>query len=319
MTPYTSARPLLSDTKIDDPLPARSIYRSKQGRQRIFELHQKSLDDLKFNVRHQIVPTSFGETFLSIAGNADAPPILVLPGMSIAGPMMLNFFDYLRPHHLLIAPDFIGQPGRSQDVPFPHKKHAYGQWALDILDQMEIKRAGLASASFGGAAALALTAMAPERVGKQVLVVPAGLTPKLPFFKLYAGLAVNWLTYRWWPFHRQQATSYKWLERIAKPLSRSLTPDNLVYFDAVVRHTAFWRHRPAGPFFKDDFAKNVTPTFAIFAQKDFVFPHRPTLINAKQSLPMAEMEILKDSAHMPSDTDMAPLHAQISAYFGGSI
>ncbi len=310
---------LLSSVNIDKPLPRRSVYRSKLGRQRIFELYQKTLNDLPFKVRHQVVPTSYGKTFLSMAGNPDAPPILVLPGMSIAGPMMLEFFEDLQKNHLLIAPDLIGQPGHSEDVPFPNKKQAYGQWSLEMLDRLNLKRVGIASASFGGSIALELTAMAPERVGKQVLVVPAGLTPNLPYFKLYAGLAVNWMAYRWWPFHAEQAIPYKWLKRIARPLSRSLTQDNLDYFDAVIRHTAFWRHRPAGPFTKGDFSESVTPTFAIFAQKDFVFPHRATLANAKQSLPMAEMEILEESAHMPSDADMVPMHARISAYFDGSI
>jgi pimeloyl-ACP methyl ester carboxylesterase len=301
------------------PLTRNSVYRSPEGRARLWSLYQKSIEELPFPLRHKMVPTSYGQTFLSIAGDPDAPPLFILPGMSIAGPMMLEFFADLQKTHLLIAPDLIGQPGHSEDRPFPNKKGAYGQWAFEVLDQLDLHKIGMASASFGGSIALEMTAMAPERVGKQALVVPAGLTPNLPYLKLYLGLAVNWLTYRWWPFHKPDTISHDWLQRIARPLSRSLTPDNLDYFDSVIRHTEFWRHRPAGPFKAGDFSENVTPTFAIFAQKDFVFPHAPTLANAKQSLPMAHMEILEHSAHMPSETDMAPMHQRISDYFDGEI
>ncbi|MCF4099596.1 alpha/beta fold hydrolase [Maritalea mediterranea] len=301
------------------PLPRKSVYRSHKGRARLWALYQKSIDDLAFPVRHKMVPTSFGQTFLSIAGHPDAPPLFILPGMSIAGPMMLDFFANLQKTHLLIAPDLIGQPGHSEDRPFPSRRGAYGRWGFEVLDQLGIDKAGMASASFGGSIALEMTALAPERIGKQALVVPAGLTPNLPYLKLYVGLAANWLTYRYWPFHDDQQISTAWLKHIARPLSRSLTPDNLDYFDAVIRYTEFWRHRPAGPFKPGDFEANVTPTFAIFAQQDFVFPHKPTLANAQQALPMAHTEILEQSAHMPSETDMAPMHQRISAYFEGKI
>lgn len=319
MNARASDHALLAGLDPNKPLPRKSIYRSLKGRQRIWSLYQKSIQGLAFPIRHKIVPTTYGQTFLSIAGNPEAPPIFVLPGMSIAGPMMLEFFAELQRTHLLIAPDLIGQPGHSEDRPFSNKKGAYGRWAFEVLDQLGMDKVGIASASFGGSIALEMTHMAPERVGKQALVVPAGLTPRLPYLKLYAGLAANWLTYRWWPFHDETTISHDWLKRIARPLSRSLTQDNLDYFDAIIRYTEFWRHRPAGPFSAHHFNQDVTPAFAIFAQKDFVFPHAPTLANAQKSLPMAEMEILTESAHMPSDQDMQPLHQRISAYFDGTI
>ncbi len=174
MNAHASDHALLTGIDPNKPLPRKSIYRSSKGRERIWALYQKSINELNFAVRHKVVPTSFGQTFLTFAGDPEAPPIFILPGMSIVGPMMLDFFAELQRTHLLIAPDLIGQPGHSEDQPFPHRKGAYGQWAFEVLDQLGVQKVGIASASFGGSIGLEMTHMAPERVGKQALVVPAG-------------------------------------------------------------------------------------------------------------------------------------------------
>ncbi len=140
MNAHASDHALLTGIDPNKPLPRKSIYRSSKGRERIWALYQKSINELNFAVRHKVVPTSFGQTFLTFAGDPEAPPIFILPGMSIVGPMMLDFFAELQRTHLLIAPDLIGQPGHSEDQPFPHRKGAYGQWLSRFLTNSAFKR-----------------------------------------------------------------------------------------------------------------------------------------------------------------------------------
>ena len=297
-------------TKVDleAALPKRSVYRSSEGRKEFNRYYDKTINLLPYPVRQETVTTRFGKTHICTMGNPKGRKIVILPGMSIAGPMMLDFFAHLADEHLLIAPDLIGQPGRSEDKLFSPEKHGYGHWLKDVLDQLEIEKADFAATSFGGSICLDLLAIAPERVGKQVLIVTAGLTPKLPYLKIYAKLLITWMAYRFWPIK-------KTLRTIARPLSRHLTEENLIYMDIVIRQTAFWRHRPAGPFFPDDFPSDIEPVLITFARNDILFPFANTKPHAEKTLPFAKSFTLKDSAHMPSEKEMAPIHDEIEAYF----
>lgn len=290
------------------PLPKNSVYRSVAGREEFHAYYDKSLNLLTGNVETSTHQTSFGATHVTCMGNRQGKPLLILPGMSIAGPMMLDFFAYLAKDHWLIAPDLIGQPGRSADGPFSMSNNAYGKWMIELLDELGISQTNIAAASFGGSIGLELQKLVPNRVGKLALVVTAGITPKLPYLKIYAKLLFTWLAYRHFP---NKAV----LETIARPLSRHLTSDNLEYLDIVIRQTAFWRHRPAGPFFKEDMPADMEPALVVFARNDILFPYKKTRAHAEHILNIGHEFVLEESAHMPGDKEMAPIHKEIEAYF----
>jgi pimeloyl-ACP methyl ester carboxylesterase len=289
-------------------LPKNSVFRSLKGRDEFLRYYQKTIESLPHPVRQKTVSTSFGKTHFSMMGNPNGRQIVILPGMSIAGPMMLDFFAYLAKDHYLIAPDLIGQPGLSEDKPFSPNNNAYGRWLAETLDGLKLEKADFAATSFGGSISLELLKLAPERVGKQALIVTAGLTPKLPYLQIYAKLLISWMAYRYMPIKKS-------LRTIARPLSRHLTDENLKYLDIVLRQTAFWRHRPAGPFFKEDFRSDTEPVLITFAANDILFPFGKTVPHAKETLNIGESFTLNESAHMPSEKEMAPIHKRIEAYF----
>lgn len=288
-------------------LPKNSVFRSAAGRAEFFAYYDRAAAKLPFPMQSKMVRTRFGATHLSIAGNARGRPMVVLPGMSIAGPMMLEFFGRLADDHLLIAPDLIGQPGRSEDRPMPIADHGYGRWLSGVLDELGIDRADMASASFGSSIALDLAAIAPERVGRMAMVVPAGLTPRIPYFQIYSSLVLSWMAYRHLPIRRSLPT-------IAAPLCRSLSQDNLEYLDIVIRQTAFWRHRPAGPFLAADLSGYRDPVFLVLAKRDILFPHASTRANAHEALLIAEEAVLGECSHMPGPHEMAPIHERIAGF-----
>ncbi|MGJ8528015.1 alpha/beta fold hydrolase [Maritalea sp.] len=302
----TNAELAWADTH--SPLPKHSVYRSKEGRAEFQALYDDTLRRSPYPIQTKMVSTSFGASHVSMMGNSNGAPILILPGMSTAGPLMLEFFAYLAKDHWLIAPDLIGQPGRSADVPFSPKHNAYGIWLSELLDGLAIEKINIAGASFGGSIGLELLKLMPGRVNKHALIVTAGLTPKVPYFKIYAKLLFTWLAYRFVP-------KKSLLPKIARPLSRHLTPENLEYLDIVIRQTAFWRHRPAGPFFKEDMPKMMEPVFIIFGKNDILFPYAKTRKHAHSVLNIGQEFILTQSAHMPGEKEMAPIHKEIEAYF----
>jgi len=290
-------------------LPKDSVFRSVAGRAEFLAHYDAATARLPFPMQSRMVRTRVGATHLSIAGNPQGTPVVVLPGMSIVGPLMLEFFARLAEKHLLIAPDLIGQPGRSEDRPMPTADHGYGRWLADVLDALNLHRVDVASASFGSSIALDLASIAPERVGRMAMVVPAGLTPRIPYLQIYSSLVLSWMAYRHMPARRILST-------IAAPLCRSLSQDNLDYLDIVIRQTAFWRHRPAGPFFAADLGGYRRPVFLVLARRDILFPHASTRANAHQAVRIAEEVVLSECSHMPGPQEMAPVHEQIARFLG---
>ncbi|WP_051332779.1 alpha/beta fold hydrolase [Cucumibacter marinus] len=296
-----------------DRLPSGSVFRSLAGRQEYVEFYNGVLSRLAMPLSSKSVSTSFGKTHINFGGKPDGKPVLVLPGMSISSPLMLEFFDYMAEDHLMIAPDLIGQPGLSEDRKFSPDDHNYGRWLAEVMDALGIGRIDMLGSSFGGSIALDLATFAPERVGKLGLVVTAGLTPNIPKARIFGALFFTWMAYRYLPIPGAK----KILPSLARPLARVWPQNNLDYLDVVIRQTAFWRHRPAGPFVDTDFKSSLEPVFITFSRHDIMFPYKQTYPLAQRVLPIAEEITLEDSAHMPSPYEMEPVHKAIRRYFAG--
>lgn len=308
MTHSSSMNATGSRETTSDRLPSGSVYRSTKSRDLYLQYYEDVLAGLPFETQGQNVETYLGTTRINSAGDPSNPTLLVLAGMSVASPMMLEFFQTYRHQFHLIAPDLIGQPGRSQDRKMPKTKHAYARWLADVMDALEIESAHMAGASFGASISLDMAVMAPERVKKMALIVPAGLTPSLPYNKIVP-LFSAWLAYRYLPYRPV-------LRSIANPLAKSMTEENLDYLDVVLRHTAFWRHRPAGPFNPTDLSNYQTPVFLVQSGQDIMFPHGPTRKNAEASLKIGEEHFFPNSAHMPGDDEMEMIHQRIQEFIG---
>lgn len=302
--PYPAAAP----ARQVDRLPKGSVYRSVAARRTFLAAYDRIITELGFPVRGTTVPTRFGTTHVSIAGDATAPPLLLLPGMSICGPLMLEYFRVLTRDRMVLAPDMVGQPGWSADGDFRPDGNANGKWLLDVLDGLDIDRIDIVGPSFGGATALDLAGLHPERIGKLALIVTAGLTPSLPIVRAFTPLFGSWYLYRYLP------SNIALLERLARPMCASWEPGYLDYLDVVVRTSIYWRHRPAGVFAEGQFKSTLDPVFIAFSTGDHLLPYKPTRAHAHKVLPIAQEMIMEHSAHLPNKDDVAPVIAELRKF-----
>ncbi len=105
-----------------------------------------------------------------VHGPADGPPVLALHGVTgHAG--RWDVLAAALPHLRLIAVDLRGH-GRSPWAP-PWGLEQHVSDALGVLDALELPRVAIIGHSFGGAIALHLARVAPERVERLVLLDPA--------------------------------------------------------------------------------------------------------------------------------------------------
>jgi pimeloyl-ACP methyl ester carboxylesterase len=165
------------------PLPGRMrMYRSVEGFNAIAEWYEEVLGRFEIPVESLYVDTRFGRTHALAAGPADAPPLLLIPGVAGCAPLWRRQFPALSKHFRVYALDIPGQPGRSDPNPPSFLNYDYSEWLTDVLDGLGAKRAHVAGVSVGAWIAMRFAIAAPQRVAKVVMLGPTGLSrARLPW------------------------------------------------------------------------------------------------------------------------------------------
>ena len=242
-------------------------------------------------VEEEWVETRAGRTHVLLAGDPDAPPVLVLQGGNVTNPVTLSWVQGLADEYRLVAPDTPGEPGKSAAV----APGAYGPWVVDVLDALGLEAVAMVGASHGAGVLLEAAAEAPERIAAAVLVVPAGFgTPLSPAL---ARVVLPSLAYRFYP--------REWL------LERALAPmftDRPSAVESVVLETVGLALRTGdleaefpGPDGPDDLGGFDAPTLVVTAEGDPFFPGERTAERAAAWLPsLAESVLLAGERHFLS-------------------
>jgi pimeloyl-ACP methyl ester carboxylesterase len=267
-----------------------SIYRSAQGEAEVIALYEQKLASLAVETHSRMVDTRFGRTHVLAAGPQDAPPLMVLTGISTGAPRMLEWFLPLTRDYRLYAPDPIGQPGRSAQTRVPPGDHNYGKWMVDVLNGLGLERLPFIGVSFGGGILLDTAAYAPERISRAALVAPAGLT-RVPFFGTTIKLFIPCLLYRCFP-------SRKRLIGTVQRLAGVMDDYSLQVFDATLRHVKL-NVAPPGPFDKKSLAGFKAPTLLFLAKSDIFIPVEPAVRRAKELLPHLTAVEVFEGPHIP--------------------
>jgi pimeloyl-ACP methyl ester carboxylesterase len=272
-------------------MSAASIYRSAQGEAEVIGLYEQKLANLAVETHSRMVETRFGHTHVLAAGPQDAPPVMVLTGISTGAPRTLEWFRPLARDYRLYAPDPIGQPGRSAQTRVPPGDHNYGKWMVDVLDGLGLNLLPFIGVSFGGGILLDTAAYAPERISRAALMAPVGLT-RVPFIGPAIKFFIPCLLYRYFP-------SQKRLLDTIQPLAGKADDYSLRVFDATFRHIKL-NLAPPGPFDKESLAGFKAPTLLFLAKSDIFIPVEPARRRAKELLPSLTAVEVFEGPHIPS-------------------
>ncbi|MEK8049196.1 alpha/beta fold hydrolase [Ideonella sp. DXS22W] len=108
----------------------------------------------------------------------DALPLLLLHGTSSSLHTWEGWTKALRGTHRVVSLDL---PAFGLTGPFdgtyagrPYTGEQYARFVLDVLDRLQLPRVAIAGNSLGGEVAWRIAAMAPERVGRLILVDASG-------------------------------------------------------------------------------------------------------------------------------------------------
>ena len=241
------------------------------------------------------VDTELGPTHVMSSGPDEGQPAMVcLPGFGTCGAFwdlddaLARWAEAYRVHVV----DVVGQPGHSSGRCPAIRGPGYGRWLVEVLDNLQIDRATVVGASFGGSLIAHLAEQAPERVAQSVFLAPAGFIPVRPSpGALLAMLAALWL-----PSPRR---SERMLELVVEGQDVP-EPARTDLLEVLTLFHAGFRPRAQAPIVMpaSSFAKLTGPSHVLIGAHDRLIDPPALIARAREVLPdLRHAEILPNHGH----------------------
>lgn len=250
------------------------------------------------------------ETFYIESGPHDAPPVVLVHGLSATNSSMLPLIPALSRHYHVIAPDLPGHGG-TQATGHPHGADFLGRWLVEFLHATCDQPAVLIGNSLGGRTSLQAALDAPDDIRGLVLLCPAVAFRRLRQFVPFVRLIRDELAVLPLPVPRPLAMRglrslfadpermpQAWFEAAIDEFIRVLAiRSNRVSTFSALRHiyldepfggSGFWTRLP----------NLVPPALFIWGEDDVLVPagFAPFVTDA---LPQARSVVVADCGHVP--------------------
>jgi len=164
---------------------------------------------------------------------------------------------------------------------------------LEVLDGLELKTIDLFGVSWGGFVARLTATVAPDRIQRLALLVPAGISNG-SHWKGLTKMAMPLICYRVWRSERN-------LRRLLRPLFTTWDDDWANYTGEAVRDMPFDYRIP--PIATDDELRRLTmPVLVLGAADDISFPGHAIVRRVTSVVPNADWEVIPMCKHCPPTT-----------------
>jgi pimeloyl-ACP methyl ester carboxylesterase len=236
------------------------------------------------------VETRFGPTHAVISGREDGKPIVLWHGGNTNASSWADWIPALAPTHHVYAIDTIGEMGKSAPTRPSKTGPAYGQWAAEAVERLDLKRANMIAVSNGGWLVLKLGGVAPEMIGSAVLMSSAGFRPISRAFVLRF-MAIYVLS------RSPTEIARRFLTLLAPP-GTPPNPDNLELFELTMSAFRFGRESP--PMVSDaEIRRLAAPTCLMMGQHEVTFDSYKVIERGLRLLPnLVSAEIVPGVGHM---------------------
>lgn len=289
-----------------------ALFKSEQAKAGILEWYERFLGKLPVAVESRVVATGAGETHVAVAGLKDGPPLVVLHGALSSSAHVLGEIVPLLETYRVYAVDVVGQSVKSAEARLSVASNDYGVWLSEVMEGLSLPRAHVLGVSWGGFVAIRLAAVAPEKIERLVLIVPAGVVKTPLMNNMKVGIPMTMFMMSPTP------------EREKKFLATQLTTvddeDWAPYLAAAFRSYNLSMKVPA--LAKVEELRGLkAPVMVVAADRDLSFPGEQLLRRAAELFENLEVrELLEDSAHCPPTTDAfrAELSGKIGRFLGGN-
>lgn len=152
-----------------------SVFKSPERRDEMRAHYNGILAQFPFEQRY--VNTSYGRTFMLIAGKETNPPIIMIHGSNSNSAFWFPEILALSADFKVYAVDIIGEAGNSEEYRPDLHTSGFALWLREVLTALRIEKSVIIGNSFGGWIALKFASSYPECVSKLILVASAGIAP----------------------------------------------------------------------------------------------------------------------------------------------
>jgi len=269
----------------------KTIYKKVDGKNKVLQLYDKQLANLKIPNKDLYVDTSFGKTHLIETGNLTGKPLLVFHGGNATSAYTLLTCGFLFNYFHIYAVDTIGHPGKSSENCLSPNNYDYGKWASEVITALDYDKISCFGGSFGAGILAKTMCVAPQKIEKSVLVVPSGIknAPAYKSMSMLLPMIMYWIT------HKES-----WLKKCILPMA--VMEENI---DANLYETAKCsidnvkvKAGMPSDVLPSDMKKCSAPTLIMAGEKDCLFPAKLVLPQAKAIIPNCTTYLLKDRGHM---------------------
>lgn len=268
-----------------------SIYNSEQARRKVLELYDTQMARLHRPYKDIYIQTSFGRTHVIETGNFQGKPLLVFHGGNATSAYNLTYCDFLFADFHIYAVDTMGHPGKSAETFLSPKNLDYGNWASQVIDQLGYSQIACFGGSFGGGILVKTMCVAPQKVEKSVLWIPAGIknAPTYKSISMLFPMILYWIT------HKES-----WFEKCLLPMAierDNIHTDLLQTSRCIIDNCKIKKQMP-----QDEpverLKKYKNPVMVIAAQKDCLFPGQQVLEKAQRVWKQGVFELRNGKGHI---------------------
>jgi pimeloyl-ACP methyl ester carboxylesterase len=282
-----------------------SAFKTPEGEVTYLAAYEAAMDLWPVLYEEIEISTRFGITHVVTSGPKDAPPLVLLHGMSMTLTMWSpNVADFSKDYRVF-AIDMMGQPGKSiptYDDPIRDVAD-FMLWLHETLNGLKLARISLVGMSYGGWVALNFAMTEPERVHKLVILSPAGSFQPIVKQFMLRGMLMSMI-----PIRFTSDSFMGWMgikDTPGDPVSRRL----LDLFYLGVKH---FRMPPETAFimpavFSDEELRALqVPVLLLIGDGEVIYDAVKTLARARRLLPNFEGDLVPGSKH-----NMCGSHYQI--------
>jgi pimeloyl-ACP methyl ester carboxylesterase len=277
----------------------RSFFKNPEKDLNWFDDWARELEHQNNRQYHRLtIETSLGKTHVwgINTENKSLDALVIFPGARTSA----LFWDFDR------GLDHLGQPLRiflveTNGLPNPSdgntpdiKSMGYGEWAAEVLDQLQLPKAFIAGASFGGLICMKLAIVHPEKIKAAFLLNPGCLQSfSLGFKNLYYNLLPLLAP------NRKNVSKFLDKAVFCKP-EHQLTPaSEKLLIDYELFAITRYKDNTQKPYYMaEQLDKVKSDTYLIEGDRDLLFPYQKSLKNARDRISsLKEIHVLENAGH----------------------
>lgn len=202
--------------------------------------------------------------------------------------------DHLNHKMKIFMVETNGLPNLSNGATPDIKSLDYGVWAAEVLDKLNIEKAFVAGASFGGLICMKLGIVKPQKIKAAFLFNPGCLQPfSLTFKNLYFNLLPIIIP--------NEKNVLRFLDKavLSKPNHQLSDFSEKMLVDYEVFAINRYKDKTQKPYFMNQQLTEVkTDTYLLEGDKDLLFPYQKSIENAKRLIKtLKDVKVFKNVGH----------------------